>query len=151
VRDSVMEGISVEGNSSAAPLQFIVEGSTMRGIQIILTGSPVSGGIEASLSNTVVSGNLGIGVLVACDLGATGTITIGDSVVSDNGLNPDDAGILASGGTCSVAVSHSVISGNAGPSIVNGGGGTFVSFGDNRIFGNHPDTPSGTVTVAPLR
>jgi hypothetical protein len=156
VRDSVIEpgGISVQGNTGPGALHFIVENSTLSlggGIQILLAGSPVSGGIEATVSNTVVSGNLGNGILVACDLGATGTVTIADSTVSDNGLNPDEAGILASGGTCSVAVSHSVISGNAGPSIVNAGGGTFVSFGDNRMFGNHPDTPSGTVTVVPTR
>jgi len=117
----------------------------------MLTGSPVSGGIEATVSNSVVSGNLGNGIVIACDLGATGTVTIADSAVSNNGLNADEAGVLASGGNCAVAVSHNVISGNAGPSMVNAGGGSFVSFGDNRIYGNNPDTPSGTVTVAPLR
>jgi Right handed beta helix region len=155
VRDSVIEGttnaVVVLRGGGPNRLPVTIEGSTLRnnanGLGFRLTGTPTADGIAATVSNTVVSGNFGRGINIDCDMGTTGVITIADSVVSNN----LDTAIYSSGGTCSVAVSHSVISGNSGTSMINAGSGSFVTFGDNRIYGNNPDTPSGTITLVPSR
>ena len=159
VRDSIFDrngGFGLNANGFGAsgdpPMSMTVERSTVRrnasgGIRVTIGQADPAVRLAVTVVDSTVSENGGKGVDAVCSDVSRAIVTLADSTISGNGWD----GVAGAGTGCTLTLSHNVIAGNAGTSMVNSTAGSFGSFGDNRVRGNGNDTPSGTITMLPVR
>jgi hypothetical protein len=112
------------------------------GLKIDSTGATAAGGSAVVIDNSEFSGSpIGISAIQPSGTSAI-SVMLDDSIVTNNSIY----GLAASGaGTAIIRVSGTMITANA-TAILNSGGGTVRSYGDNLIDGNtNPSTFSGAV------
>ena len=100
-------------------------------------------GSAVTISNSILSGNLGFGITVEQPAGQT-VCTIDACVIAHNNL-----GLAAHNGTPTVRLSNSTITDNTVGILL--GGGTVASFGNNRIAGNGSGNDPSAGSNIPLK
>ena len=158
-------GILFVSGASLAATNCVVRHFGGHGIVV----GPSSGATRFSISNTTVSDNVGVGILVASDSGTSviGTITAVEASHNGNGIVEEvsagagqgtslvlvgDAnvsnnfyGITVAAGA-NLALTHSIVAGNS-YGVYFSSGGMVSSYGDNRILGNNTEVYGGTLTT----
>lgn len=128
IRENVQHGIWAAPTSGASA-RVAVFNSTLAANG--LTGLRLNDNCSASVSDSLLTGNGSSGA-AASSTGAASTIML-DRVVSSGNR---DGGVLAKGSGAIVWLANTLLSSNAYGFFPPAGGGTYVSFGNNRVVGN---------------
>jgi hypothetical protein len=138
VLDSVVSNNTQTGIILGPPSSSTLE-ATIQGVAMDNNGNAgfaTTEGAHATIAHSVATGNTSYG-FYADSIGGVSTITIQDSLSTDNGF-----GIFSGGGGTTIRLSNTTVTGNgtgiSGPSI--------LSYGNNHIDGNAGgNAPTGTV------
>jgi hypothetical protein len=102
------------------------------GVSVDTTANTGAAGVTVVMDDVRVTNGNGQGISVVTPGGTTSAAVLLNNVtLSGNGFN----GIFASGGTATVRVSDSTITGNFG-GVQTSGGAQILTFGNNRLIGN---------------
>ena len=104
---------------------------------LFLSGENAGSVVSATVSDSVVSGNLGLGLFARSLGGGTANLMVLNSVASYN-----STGIVADGTNATVRIGQSGITGNTASSWANSGSAKVLSYGDNYIDGNGDGDPA---------
>jgi hypothetical protein len=105
-------------------------------------GNSTTGSIRATVRDSVMAGNAGMGVVVNEIARGTTTVMIDRSAMVNNGFE----GIIADGGAVS-RIGDSKVTGNV-TGLGTAGAGQIISYQTNKIDGNGTDgTPTGTTAM----
>jgi hypothetical protein len=120
-----------------------IEDNTNNGFRVDTTGNTNVGGVNVTIDNTSISGNVN-GVVVNAPVGTT---TINVMLQNAEVSNNTGTGLLASGATARIRVGNTAITGNA-TGVSAGGGGIINTYGTNRLNGN--TVADGLFTAPPI-
>src|SRR5438067_6580525 len=104
---------------------------------VVVDGENAGSVVSATVSDSVVSGNLGLGLFARSGGGGTANLMVLNSVASYN-----STGIVAEGTNATVRIGQSGITGNTISSWGNPGSAKVLSYGDNYIDGNADGDPT---------
>jgi hypothetical protein len=128
------------GSATVSIKRVIVSGGTF-GIAFDGTGS--NAGINATVSQTITSGNSQDGIIATTPFGNAPIALL----VTNSRSTSNHIGIRSVGQNVAVRVDNSTVSGNSG-GLVFGSGGALLSFGNNAVRDNGSDgTFSGSVAL----
>ena len=104
---------------------------------VFVNGENAGSVVSATVSDSVVSGNLGLGLFARSGGGGTANLMVLNSVASYN-----STGIVADGTNATVRIGQSGITGNTLKSWDSTGSAKVLSYGDNYIDGNGDGDPA---------
>ncbi len=110
-----------------------------------LAGITITAGSKVTIRRSTVAGTTNNGIL-ALSAGLPATVMIEDSVISGGtGTGLSTGAVRADSAAATITLSNVTIANNASNGAIETAGGVIQSFGNNRIVGNNPNIPGGTV------
>jgi len=131
VADNGAEGIIIipSGNGVVRGVLTRVQSVNNSSDGIFVTGSSSNGAVKVTVQDSVAANNGSFGLRGSSAAATTAVMAIGSSLVNNN------VGVVADGGSASVRLGRSVITGNNTSTQIMGGA-SLSSYGDNNIDGN---------------
>jgi hypothetical protein len=132
-------GVVVMPSVGSATIAAVLDGTRIQ--RIGSHGMYAGDGARVTIRNSTISNNGGVGLIVAQSAGVTTQANVESTLIASNG-----SGIYAGTGASTTRISNVTIVNNTGAGF-EFGGGSIISFGNNRIHGNGSGNGPATSNV----